>query len=117
VTTLRWIESGPSCYYRRSWPTLVTAAPPAGGFDIFARLMGQWLSARLDQPSSLKTGLCRWLGTEVVARARADGYTLLLVGTPNSINTTLYEKLPFDFIRDIAPVAAISREACVVVVH
>jgi tripartite-type tricarboxylate transporter receptor subunit TctC len=98
---------------------LVVGFPPAGGFDIIARLMGQWLSDRLDQPFIIENrpGAGGNLGTEVVARARADGYTLLLIGTPNSINTTLYEKLPFDFIRDIAPVAAVSRESCIVVVH
>jgi tripartite-type tricarboxylate transporter receptor subunit TctC len=98
---------------------LVVGFPPAGGFDIIARLIGQWLSERLDQPFVIENrpGAGGNLGTEVVARARADGYTLLLVGTPNSINTTLYEKLPFDFIRDIAPVAAVSRESCIVVVH
>jgi tripartite-type tricarboxylate transporter receptor subunit TctC len=98
---------------------IIVGFPPAGGFDIMARLIGQWLSERLGQPFVIENrpGAGGNLGTEVVARAQADGYMLLLTGTPNSINTTLYEKLPFDFIRDIAPVAAISREACIVAVH
>jgi tripartite-type tricarboxylate transporter receptor subunit TctC len=107
----------------QTYPTrsvrLIVGFPPAGGFDIIARLMGQWLSERLDQPFVIdnRPGAGSNIGTEVVVRAPADGYTLLLVGAANSINATLYEKLPFDFIRDIAPVAGISRESCVMVVH
>jgi tripartite-type tricarboxylate transporter receptor subunit TctC len=98
---------------------LIVGFPPAGGFDIVARVMGQWLSERLDQPFVIdnRPGAGSNIGTEVVVRAPADGYTLLLVGAPNSINATLYEKLPFDFIRDITPVAGISRESCVMAVH
>jgi tripartite-type tricarboxylate transporter receptor subunit TctC len=98
---------------------LIVGFPPAGGFDIVARVMGQWLSERLDQPFVIdnRPGAGSNIGTEVVVRAPADGYTLLLVGAPNSINATLYEKLPFDFIRDITPVAGISRESCVMTVH
>jgi len=115
VSRVAWAQAYPTRPVR-----IIVGFPPAGGFDIVARLMGQWLSERLGQPFVIENrpGAGGNLGTEVVARARAtDGYTLLLVGTPNSINTTLYEKLPFDFIHDIAPVAAISREPCVVVVH
>ncbi len=107
----------------QAYPTrpvrIIVGFPPAGGFDIIARLMGQWLSERLGQSFVIENrpGAAGNLGTEVVTRARPDGYTLLLTGTPNDINTTLYEKLPFDFIRDIAPVAAVSREPCAVVVH
>jgi tripartite-type tricarboxylate transporter receptor subunit TctC len=107
----------------QTYPTrpvrIIVGFPPAGGFDILARLMGQWLSERLDQPFVIENrpGAGSNIGTEAVVRAPADGHTLLLVGAPNSINATLYEKLPFNFIRDIAPVASISREACAMVVH
>jgi tripartite-type tricarboxylate transporter receptor subunit TctC len=107
----------------QTYPTrpvrLIVGFPPGGGFDIYARLLGQWLSERLNQPFVIENrpGAGSNIGTEVVVRAPADGYTLLLVGTPNSINATLYEKLPFDFIRDIVPVAGVSRESCIMAVH
>jgi tripartite-type tricarboxylate transporter receptor subunit TctC len=87
--------------------------------DIVARLMGQWLSERLGQQFLVENrpGAGTNIGTEAVVRAPADGYTLLLVGAPNAINTTLYDKLSFNFLRDIAPVAGISRERIVMVVH
>jgi tripartite-type tricarboxylate transporter receptor subunit TctC len=87
--------------------------------DIVARLMGQWLSERLGQQFLVENrpGAGTNIGTEMVVRAPADGYTLLLVGAPNAINTTLYDKLSFNFLRDIAPVAGISRERIVMVVH
>ena len=87
--------------------------------DIIARLMGQWLSERLGQQFLVENrpGAGTNIGTEAVVRAPADGYTLLLVGAPNAINTTLYDKLSFNFLRDIAPVAGISRERIVMVVH
>jgi tripartite-type tricarboxylate transporter receptor subunit TctC len=87
--------------------------------DIVARLMGQWLSERLGQQFLVENrpGAGTNIGTELVVRAPADGYTLLLVGAPNAINTTLYDKLSFNFLRDIAPVAGISRERIVMVVH
>ena len=74
--------------------------------------MGQWLSERLGQQFIVENrpGAGGNIGTEAVVRAPADGYTLLLVGAPNAINATLYDKLNFNFIRDIAPVAGISRE-------
>src|SRR6476659_5640350 len=80
--------------------------------DIVARLRGQWLSERLGQQFLVENrpGAGGNIGTEVVVRAPTDGYTLLLVGAPNAINTTLYDKLSFSFLRDIAPVAGIIRE-------
>jgi tripartite-type tricarboxylate transporter receptor subunit TctC len=92
---------------------------PGGGSDIIARLMGQWLSERLGQQFIIENrpGAASNIATEAVVRAPADGYTLLQCGTPNAINATLYEKLNFNFIRDIAPVASIGREANVMVVH
>jgi tripartite-type tricarboxylate transporter receptor subunit TctC len=87
--------------------------------DIVARLMGQWLSERLGQQFLVENrpGAGSNIGTEMVVRAPADGHTLLLVSAPNAINTTLYDKLSFNFLRDIAPVAGISRERIVMVVH
>ena len=81
--------------------------------------MGQWLSERLGQPFVIENrpGAGSNIGTEAVVRAPPDGYTLLLVGTPNAINATLYDKLNFNFIRDIAPVAGIIRVPYVMVVN
>jgi tripartite-type tricarboxylate transporter receptor subunit TctC len=84
---------------------------PGGSADVAARLMGQWLSERLGQPFVIESrpGAGTNLATEAVVRASPDGYTLLWVTTPNAINATLYEKLNFNFIHDIAPVAGIIR--------
>ena len=73
--------------------------------------MGQWLSERLGQPFVIENrpGAGSNIGTEAVVQAPPDGYTLLLVGSTNAINATLYDKLNFNFIRDIAPVASIIR--------
>ena len=88
-----------------------------GAADIMARLVGQWL--RLGQPFVIdnRPGGGGNIATEAVVRAPADGYTLLLVGVPNAINATLYDKLSFNFIRDIAPVAGIFRGAYVMVAN
>jgi tripartite-type tricarboxylate transporter receptor subunit TctC len=90
-----------------------------GGSDITARLMGQWLSERLGQPFVIENrpGGAFNIGTEAVVKAPPDGYTLLLATTTNTINATLYDKLNFNFVRDIAPVATISRYTWVMVVH
>ena len=90
---------------------LVVPFPAGGVSDILARLIGQSLSERLDQPIVIENrpGAGTNIGTAVVAHAPADGYTILLLGTTNSINATLYEKLNFDFLRDIEPVASIAR--------
>ena len=90
---------------------IIVGFAPGGTFDIMARLIGQWLSERLGQPFVIENrpGAGGNIGTEAVVRAPPDGYTLLLVGTANAINATLYEKLNFNFIRDIAPVAGIAR--------
>jgi tripartite-type tricarboxylate transporter receptor subunit TctC len=93
---------------------------PAGGVaDIVARLMGQWLSERLDQPFTIENrpGAAGNIGTEVVLRTAPDGYTLLIVSIVDAINATLYDKLNFNFIRDIAPVASFIRVPNVVVVN
>ena len=103
-----------------SRPVRIIVGFAAGGAgDIIARLMGHWLSERLGQQFIVenRTGAGTNIATEAVARAPADGYTLLLTTASNFINATLYEKLSFNFIRDIAPVVLISREPNVMVVH
>jgi tripartite-type tricarboxylate transporter receptor subunit TctC len=92
---------------------------PGGGNDIVARLMGQWLSERLGQPFVIENrpGAGTNIATEVVVNAPPDGYTLLLAGIPNAFNASLFGKLNFNFIRDIAPVAGIIRMPLVMVVN
>ena len=79
--------------------------------DILARLVGQWLSERLGQPVVIdnRPGAATNIGTEAATRARADGYTLVLLGPPAAINATLYDNLRFNVLRDIAPVASLAR--------
>jgi tripartite-type tricarboxylate transporter receptor subunit TctC len=98
---------------------LIIGYPPGGSADITARLTGQWLSERLGQPVVVESrpGAATNLATEAVVRAVPDGYTLLLVAPANAINATLYDKLSFDFLRDIVPVAGIIRFPNVVVVN
>jgi tripartite-type tricarboxylate transporter receptor subunit TctC len=90
-----------------------------GGVDITARLIGQWLSDRLGQTFVIENrpGAGGNIGTETVVNAAADGYTLLLATVPNAVNATLYEKLNFNFVRDIAPVGGIIRVPQVILVH
>jgi tripartite-type tricarboxylate transporter receptor subunit TctC len=91
--------------------SIIVPVPPGGALDILARLMGQWLSQRLGQPFVIQNrpGGGTNIGIEVVVRAPADGYTLLLIPGSVTINATLYPKLNFDFIRDIVPIAMISN--------
>jgi tripartite-type tricarboxylate transporter receptor subunit TctC len=98
---------------------VIVPAPAGGGYDIVARLMGQWLSERLGQQFVIdnRPGGGTNISTEAVVRAPADGYTLLLVAMANTVNATLYEKLNFEFIRDIAPVAGIIHVPEVMVVN
>jgi tripartite-type tricarboxylate transporter receptor subunit TctC len=114
VSRFAWAQTYPTRPVR-----LIVGFTPGSAPDIVARLMGQWLSERLGQQFLVENrpGAGGNIGTEVVVRAPADGYTLLLVGAPNAINTTLYDKLSFNFLRDIAPVAGITRERIVMVVH
>ena len=97
----------------------IVGFPAGGATDIQARLMGQWLSDRLGQQFIVenRAGASGNIGTEAVAKAPADGYTLLQVVTPNVINAALYTNLNFDFMRDIAPVICAARLAYVVVVN
>jgi tripartite-type tricarboxylate transporter receptor subunit TctC len=101
-------------------PVHIIVGFPAGGpGDTLARLIGQWLSERLHQPFVIenRTGAGGNIGTEAVVRAPADGYTLLLATSASAINVTLYPNLSFNFVRDIAPVAGISRDPYVMVVN
>jgi tripartite-type tricarboxylate transporter receptor subunit TctC len=103
-----------------SRPVRIVVGFAAGGAtDIQARLMGQWLSDRLGQQFIIenRAGASGNIGTEAVAKAPADGYTLLQVVTPHAINAALYSNLNFDFMRDIVPVICTARLAYVVVVH
>jgi tripartite-type tricarboxylate transporter receptor subunit TctC len=114
MSRIAWAEAYPSRLVRSVVPW-----PPGGAADISARLMGQWLSERLGQPLVIENrpGAGGNIGTEAVVTSPPDGYTLLLVGSFNAINATLYEKLNFNFIRDIAPVAGIMRNPLVMEVN
>jgi tripartite-type tricarboxylate transporter receptor subunit TctC len=98
---------------------LVVGYAAGGVNDILARLMGQWLSEHLGQPFVIenKPGAGSNIATETVVRSSADGYTLLVVSAANAINATLYDKLNFNFLRDIVPVAGIGRVSNVMVVN
>ena len=114
VSRIAWAQAYPSRPVH-----VVVPYPPGGGTDLLARMIGQWLSERLGQPFVIENrpGAGGNIGTEAVAKARSDGYTLLLAVSPNAINATLYETLHFDFIRDIAPIAGLIRVPNVMVVH
>ena len=98
---------------------IMVGYPPGGPSDIIARLIGQFLSERLNQPfiTENRPGAGGNVGTETVVRAAPDGHTLLLVGAPNAINAAVYDNLNFNFIRDIAPVASIIRVPLVMEVN
>ena len=98
---------------------LIVGLAAGSSLDILARLMGHWLSERLSQPFVIENrpGAGTNVATEAVVRSAPDGYTLLAVSPANAINATLYEKLNFNFIGDIAPVASIVREPNVMVVN
>jgi tripartite-type tricarboxylate transporter receptor subunit TctC len=98
---------------------IIVGFAAGGGFDIVARLIGQCLSQRLGEPFLIENrpGANSNIGTETVVRAPPDGYTLLLVGAANAINMTFYNKLNFNFIRDIDPIASIMRVSFVMVVN
>jgi tripartite-type tricarboxylate transporter receptor subunit TctC len=107
----------------QAYPTrpvrIMVGFAPGGGTDIMARLIGQWLQERLGQPFIVENrpGAGTNIATEAVVNSPADGYTLLMAGLPNASNATLYENLKFNFIRDTAPVAGLSRESFVIEVH
>src|SRR5689334_10844847 len=105
------------------WPTrpvrLLTGFAPGGPMDIVGRVMAAWLGGPLGQPVLVENrpGAGGNLATEAVAQAAPDGQTLLLCGPVHAINMALYPQLPFDFGRDIAPVAGIARMPLVMLVH
>ena len=98
---------------------IIAGFAAGGGVDITARLMGQWLTERLGQSFVIENrpGAGGNIGTEAVVGAVPDGYTLLLATVPNAVNASLYEKLNFNFIRDIAPVAGIIRVPMVILLN
>jgi tripartite-type tricarboxylate transporter receptor subunit TctC len=107
----------------QTYPTrpvrIIVGFAPAGSTDIMGRLIGQWLSERLDQQFVIENrpGAGTNIATEAVVNAPPDGYTLLLACLPNASNATLYDKLNFNFIRDIAPVASIARDTFAIEVN
>jgi len=107
----------------QSYPTkpvrFVIGFPAGGPNDILGRIIAQWLSTKLDQPFNVenKGGRSGNIATEEVVRAPADGYTIMLCGPANAISGSLYPNLSFNFLRDIVPVAGVTREALVMVVH
>lgn len=113
MSRIAWAQTYPSRPVR-----FIVPYPPGGSSDITARVVGQWLSERLGQPFLVENrpGASGNTGSEAAVRAPADGYTLLLCGVWNAISATLYDKLNFDFARDIAPIASISRAPNVMVV-
>ena len=114
VSRFAWAQAYPSRPVR-----IIVGFAPAGGTDIMARLIGQWLSERLGQQFVIENrpGVASNIGTEMVVNAPPDGYTLLVATFVNAVNATLYDKLNFNFIRDIAPVASIAREPFAIEVH
>jgi tripartite-type tricarboxylate transporter receptor subunit TctC len=114
LSRVAWAQTYPTQPLR-----LILGYPPGGSADITARLTGQWLSERLGQPVIIESrpGAATNLATEAVVRAAPDGYTLLLIAPANAINATLYDKLNFNFLRDIEPIAGIIRFPNVVVVN
>jgi tripartite-type tricarboxylate transporter receptor subunit TctC len=114
ISRMSWAQAYPTRPVR-----LIVGFAPGGTTDITARLIGQWLSERLGQQFVIenRTGAATNIATEAVVRAPADGYTLLLVTASNAINATLYDKLSYNFIRDIAPVAGIIRYPLVMQVN
>jgi tripartite-type tricarboxylate transporter receptor subunit TctC len=114
VSRLAWAQAYPSRPVR-----LIVPFGPAGATDITARLMGQSLSERLGQPFVIENrpGAGGTIATEAVVRAAPDGYTLLYVTTANASNATLYDKLNFNFVRDIAPIAPIVGFPYIMVVN
>jgi tripartite-type tricarboxylate transporter receptor subunit TctC len=114
LSRIAWAQAYPTRPVR-----IVTPQTPGSANDIMARIIGQWLSERLGQPFVIdnRPGGGNSIGTDVVVRAPADGYTLLLCSISNAVNATLYDKLNYNFIRDIAPVAGIIRGPYVIVVN
>ncbi len=114
VSRRAWAQSYPAKPVR-----LVVGVPPGGTLDIVARLVAQWLSEHLGQQFVVENrpGAATNIGTDTVAHAPADGYTLLFAGSPAAINATLYDNLNFNFIHDIAPVGSVERMPLIMAVN
>jgi len=116
VAATSTILATPCIARAQSYPTrpvrIIVGFPPGGSTDIMARLVGQWLSDRLGQSFVIENrpGAGASIAAEMVVRAPPDGHTLLFVSSADTINGSLFQKLSFDFIRDIAPIASISRQ-------
>jgi tripartite-type tricarboxylate transporter receptor subunit TctC len=113
------VRSGWAQSYPRRPVRIIVPAAPGGMNDILARLMGQWLSQQFGQQFIIENrpGGGSNIGTEIVVNANPDGYTLLLVANASAVNATLYEKLNFNFLRDIAAIAGIARVPNVMELH
>ena len=114
ASRIAWAQAYPTRPVR-----IIVGFAPGGPADIVARLMGQWLSERFGHPFVIENrlGAATNIATEAVVRAAGDGYTLLFVTTTNAINATLYEKLSFNFSRDIVPIASLIRAPSVLEVN
>jgi len=114
VSRIAWAQAYPTRPVR-----LVVGFPAGGSNDISTRLIAEWLSKQFGRSFIVENrpGAASNIATEAVVRAPADGYTLLLSTTTNAINQTFYDKLPFDFIRDIAPIAGMMSSAYVMLVN
>jgi tripartite-type tricarboxylate transporter receptor subunit TctC len=106
VSRIAWAQTYPSRPVR-----IIVGFPAGGGSDITARLIGQWLSERLGEPFIIENrpGAATNIAAEAVVKSAPDGYTLLLFGSSSTVNSTFYDKLPFNLVRDIVPVASINR--------
>jgi tripartite-type tricarboxylate transporter receptor subunit TctC len=114
VPRISWAQNYPSRAVR-----VIVGYPAGGAADIIARMIGQWLSEHLGQPFIIENrpGAGSNIATEAAAKAPPDGYTLLLASTANAINATLYQKLNFNFLDDISPVAGLARGPNVMVIN
>jgi len=117
------LPAAPRLARAQAYPTkpvrMIVTFPPGSVSDTLARPLAQWLQDRLGQPFVIdnRPGAGGTIGTEAAVRASPDGYTLLLVAGAHMVNATLYDKLSFNFIRDIAPIAGTSRESAVLTVN
>ena len=117
------VLAGPRFASAQSWPSrpvrVVVGFAAGGPNDVLARLIGHWLSEQFSQPFVVENrpGAGSNIATETVVRAAPDGHTLLLVGTPNAINASLYDNLNFNFIHDVTPIAGLMRGGLVMAVH